>query len=347
MNNFFIRFLAWVPIFLEKIKNFLTPDNWEDKTELEVKVDKVDGKWKEQPIYDADDKPKTKVVKEGRRYGFYKRLGWFLVAMSVMAVLWFFAGIFVGKFWFKVILSLIIGFVIGKQLKTWRWRILIFLLIFFVNMLYVGESIELLRLAISFTAGGATFLFFYERFLGKEVYPGAMLPFFLIIFIVCFLSALSGLFQDHEYYIQKQTVSVSNLQKEKETGKQLAEKFSFSNKVKIPESSFHVLILEKEEEPISQLAQNLLVLKVKNCLPAEYGRVNSFIRKILFIIFFLVVNLIFAPIATLEIFQDWIAEKMKRGEKKKDSTQQADVFSFYGMIQVVQDLVSSIRKKRR
>lgn len=335
-KNFFKKIWVWL---------WKNPDNWEDKEEIEIVIVKTKGQLpQEKIVIGVDGKPKTKIVKEGRKHGFYRRLGWFLTIISIMIVLWIFASIFVGKILFKIILSLIVGCVIGIKPKRWLWRILTFIAVFFVNMLYIGESIELFRLAVLFTVCGATCFFLIERRTGVDAYPKWMLPFFLIISVSCILWALFGLVRSHEYYVQKQRVSVSNLLKEADTGEKLKNKFSFSkSEIKVPKSYIPILILEKEEEPTSRLSQNWLVLKVKNNLPAEYGRLNCFIRKILFVIFFLAVNLIFGPVATLEIFKDWIAEK--KGEKKEKT--QTDAFSLYGMIQAIQDLVSSLRKKRR
>lgn len=329
----------------EELKKNIAEEEKKKKDEERKEKAKNGGKKRNE----KEEKKKTEKEEKIEQYV------WLFLALSVLGLFWFFIGSFAGKFWFKVFLSAVVSFVIGIKPKTWLWRILTGITVFFVSMIYTGETTELFQYAIIATGGSALLLFGLEEFvIKKNIYPRGMLPVFLITVVICVGSLLGDLFRDHREIINEQKVSVFDLQKEIETGNELTKRFSFSNKkIKIPESYFPIIILEKEKKSILQLAQNWLVLKIKNCLPAEYGRANSVIRMALFIIFLFIVHAVFVPIGSLEAAKDYWKlreEKMKKAGVKQEPKTQADLFSIYGIIEAIKDagdFISKLHIRRR
>lgn len=310
------------------------------KGEKGKKKEKKKGKEKSQS-------PKNKGEKTEKQKRL-ERFGWFALAISVLALFWFFVGSFAGKFWFKVFLSAIVSFVIGKKPKTWFWRILTGAAVFFVSMIYTGETTELFRYAILATGGSALLLFSLEEFVVKKnIYPRGMLPVFLATIVVCAGFLLGDLFSDHKKYVAEQIVSVSDLQKKTETEKQLTPKFSFSKKeIEIPEFLCPIPILEKEEKSIHELLQNWLPVKIRNNLPAEYWRANSVIRMALFILFLFAVHAVYIPVGSFEAAKDywkWREEKKKgKGEPIGESR-----VSYWFIERAWEQLVNIIGKRRK
>ena len=289
----------------EELKKNIAEEEKKKKDEERKEKAKNGGKKRNE----KEEKKKTEKEEKIEQYV------WLFLALSVLGLFWFFIGSFAGKFWFKVFLSAVVSFVIGKKQKTWLWRILTGIAVFSVSMIYTGETTELFRYAILATGGSALILFIIEKLSGWNAYPRWMLPVFIVTVVICVGLLLGDLFKDHKKYVKEQKVSVSNLQKEKKTEKQFAKKFSFSkSEIEVPKTSFPIRILEKEEKPTHELLQDWLPVKIKNNLPAEYWRINSVIRTALFLIFLFAVHAVYVPVGSLEAVKEYWK---KREEKKK------------------------------
>ena len=291
---------------------------------------------------EKEEKKKTEKEEEIEQYA------WLFLALSVLGLFWFFIGSFAGKFWFKIFLSFVIGFVIGRKPKTWLWRIITGIAVFFISMIYAGETTELFRYAILVTGGSALLLFSIEKFSGWNIYPRAMLPVFAVTVVICAGLLLGDLFQDHKTLVDGQKVSVSNLQKEKKTEKQFAEKFSFfKSEIESPEFLIPVIVLEKEEKSIAELSQDWLPVKVKNSLPAEYWRANFVIRRALFLIFLFAVHAVYVPVGSLEAAKDYLQKRQEKTESRKREKGETSRLSYWFIERAWEQFENLIRGKRR
>lgn len=288
------------------------------------------------------NRDKKKIEKQER----LKRFGWICLAMSVLGLFWFFIGSFAGKFWFKVFLSVVIGFVIGKKPDKWRWRILIFIFVSLTSMIYTGETTELFRYAILATGVSAWLLFGFEELCGWNIYPRGMLHVFVVIVVICVGLLLGDLFSDHSKIANKYKVPVSDLQKKAEIEKKVGENFSNGMEIKIPESLFSISILKKEEEPFLLLWKDWLFLKIKNGLPAEYSRVNNAVRMALFVIFLFVVHAVYIPVGSLEAAKDYLKRREEKGKGKKEPIGENRI-SYWFIERAWEQLVNIMKKRKK
>ena len=311
--------------FLEKILNWLKPDNWDDETEQEVKLGKVNGDWKEQQVKDIADEPKFKILKKGRRHDIWKHFGWLAAAIAVQMFLLFFVSILAGKFLFNLFLSAIVSWQVFSSKKEGRgWKtkislsILSFILTLFISYLFLDNVIANFQLAVYCIIGTAIFVWLLEEKTGKDLYPNSVGLLSLIFFLVLSLVTIDRMFESGQYW---------------------AERYSIPLEAKFREIGLSAQLARTKDGIFSVKFWEFHFLRLKNNLPTEFGRWSYLFDMISFLLSYLLAFFAFFLIASWKKVSVWI-----KGGSMGDAFLAA--LSIDGLTKLVKTLFQKIKKRQ-
>ncbi len=290
------------------------PKNWPD--ELEPKKKKA---------------PKRKVIREGRKRTFGKRFKFFFFAIIVFSILGLFIGVFRGKFFVKLALAVIAGwYLLYKPLfrkgyvKTKRWKITLvgFWLIYVIGVYYLDYFINLFQLTMLVVIVVATIVFATEEKTGKNFYPHWVMYVGMGLMIFFVGLTIHGIFQPHEYYVNRQKIFVADLEQSKRSATELRARLM---PVNIPGLRLRQKFSEKgagRQNKTWSLTKQWISSSFRVCQPAEFKRISLAIRRIFLVAYTFISLILFFLIAAPEVLSGWLSgfKGKRKGIKGKERT---------------------------
>jgi len=296
---------------------------WDDETGPKKKEKEVKDKITEIPVVDAAGNPVMEVKRKGRKHGFWKRVGIFLLAIISVLVFQWLILLFSASAIFRIVFVGVVAWFILYRRKQYRRRdwvtVIGFLMLIGLSIAYLPDFKATLRNAANWFIGIAFLVFIAEELFNTNWYPKSVGLVGIMVVLVVLVSALYDVVRPHEYYATegpRAKISVADKQQEISNWERLKAKVSPAN---IAPGTYRQIPSNLSGIPSDTpgVVEDITILTMRNHLPAEYGRLEAVISKLFFIAYFLMVGLAFAPIASWEIFQDALKKSKEKRAKEK------------------------------